>query len=893
MKVLWMVLLAFLAGNVQAQDLIERNASINTKSTPLQKRLENQLFSFDEYQKKKNDYNQIYLKLDRKILKSLDFEKTDQLSIPTSPNNNILLDLKPIDIYTSEATIRDVDNNVIDVERGHMYHGNVRGEDQALAAIAMYSDDLSVIISDPQGNYNLAKEENSDKYVLFNDRKLGPQPFVCQSDDLKKSLPNKVEKIKKRSDYKVSECLKIYIEADYATYLNFDSDPQKVLTFIEGSFVEVAQLYAQIGVTLKISDIKIWTSQDSYGASSDVSDALNKIATDVRNFNGDMMHLISATGNCCGWSGVAYVNYNSATGKFNGSTVCGANPYGVSQTALYYESLPTYSWTVNVLAHEIGHNLGAPHTHECIWGSGYDQSLDACAPSGSNCGDPGIPATGTIMSYCHTRAGVGISLGNGFHPQVAQHIEAEFLNRSCLSPCVPVSGCTDALSHEYNPVATIDDGSCSTYCTDGLLNGDETDIDCGGTHCDPCPIVCDGSLYELELIFDRYGEELTWDLQDENGHILHQGGDYSGRPEGSVENIPLCLQDGQYTLTLYDAYGDGICCQYGSGSYALYDQDGIIVMEGAEYDREESTIFIVSSTSCTDGLMNGDETDIDCGGSCEPCAIPLCHDIDRIVDSLIVDFESGTVGWIQNEEDDLEFTLMTGNTPSSLTGPNQAAEGEHYIYLESSSPNYPAKVAQISSGCIDIRDITTPFLSFDYHMYGAGMGSLGLIIEDIELSNHDTILWISGNQENAWRSTSIDLTAYNTRIINIHLMAKTGVHYTSDIAIDNLEIKQQIQATCYDRIKNGDEENIDCGGSCTPCLPCQMSDFTLTENLNFINLPEHIVVKNKIKSSGNIEISNGDSISWQAGQSIELGVGFEVDKGASLSLIAAPCIDGE
>jgi hypothetical protein len=34
-----------------------------------------------------------------------------------------------------------------------------------------------------------------------------------------------------------------------------------------------------------------------------------------------------------------------------------------------------------------------------------------------------------------------------------------------------------------------------------------------------------------------------------------------------------------------------------------------------------------SSTSCTDGVMNGDETGIDCGGSCDPCSSePSCTD---------------------------------------------------------------------------------------------------------------------------------------------------------------------------------------------------------------------------------------------------------------------------
>ncbi|MEL6987184.1 MAG: DUF1028 domain-containing protein, partial [Bacteroidota bacterium] len=46
-------------------------------------------------------------------------------------------------------------------------------------------------------------------------------------------------------------------------------------------------------------------------------------------------------------------------------------------------------------------------------------------------------------------------------------------------------GCTNPQAHNYDPDAVNDDGSCET-CNDGIQNGDETDIDCGGALCIPC-----------------------------------------------------------------------------------------------------------------------------------------------------------------------------------------------------------------------------------------------------------------------------------------------------------------------------------------------------------------------------------------------------------------------
>ncbi|MCB0553995.1 MAG: fibronectin type III domain-containing protein, partial [Phaeodactylibacter sp.] len=53
---------------------------------------------------------------------------------------------------------------------------------------------------------------------------------------------------------------------------------------------------------------------------------------------------------------------------------------------------------------------------------------------------------------------------------------------------VTTLGCTNPAAHNYNPAANLEDGSCET-CDDGIQNGDETGIDCGGALCAPC--ACD------------------------------------------------------------------------------------------------------------------------------------------------------------------------------------------------------------------------------------------------------------------------------------------------------------------------------------------------------------------------------------------------------------------
>lgn len=70
---------------------------------------------------------------------------------------------------------------------------------------------------------------------------------------------------------------------------------------------------------------------------------------------------------------------------------------------------------------------------------------------------------------------------------------------------------------------------------------------------------CDsGHEFRLELQTDDWGEEISWKVENSNGNTVLQGGDY---PDQSLVEITDCLgDDGVYTFTIMDSYGDGMCC---------------------------------------------------------------------------------------------------------------------------------------------------------------------------------------------------------------------------------------------------------------------------------------------------------------------------------------------
>lgn len=101
----------------------------------------------------------------------------------------------------------------------------------------------------------------------------------------------------------------------------------------------------------------------------------------------------------------------------------------------------------------------------------------------------------------------------------------------------------------------------------------------------------------LSLTTDNYGSETTWSIVTSSGTEVASGNGYGNNQDYS-ENV--CLDDGGYTFTILDSYGDGICCSHGNGSYSL-SIDGTVVASGANFTNSEATGFTVGGGGNTGG----------------------------------------------------------------------------------------------------------------------------------------------------------------------------------------------------------------------------------------------------------------------------------------------------
>jgi hypothetical protein len=220
------------------------------------------------------------------------------------------------------------------------------------------------------------------------------------------------------------------VETDYDLYQNKGS-VSAVTNYVTGLFNQSATLYSNDSVPISLSQVFVWSSTSPYTASSS-SSLLSQFQSYRNSFNGDLGHLLALRGGggiAAGFSGFCNSNIDNRQ--------CFS---GINAT---YNNVPTYSWTVMVFTHEMGHLMGSRHTHACVW-NGNNTAIDGCAAPEGSCSRPGIPSGGgTIMSYCHQQS-VGINLNNGFGPQPGNVIRNRFANASCLTDCGgnPPPSCT-------------------------------------------------------------------------------------------------------------------------------------------------------------------------------------------------------------------------------------------------------------------------------------------------------------------------------------------------------------------------------------------------------------------------------------------------------------------
>lgn len=154
-------------------------------------------------------------------------------------------------------------------------------------------------------------------------------------------------------------------------------------------------------------------------------------------------------------------------------------------------------------------------------------------------------------------------------------------------------------------------------------------------------------------------------------------------------------------------------------------------------------------------------------------------------------------GWVNPANfvfDDIDWRTNSGGTASGSTGPSSdhtlGTSAGKYLYLEASG-GCDSNLATLLSPCIDLTSATSPIFEFWYHMNGANMGVLSVDVFDGS-EWHSNLFRIAGNQGGSWQKGTINLLQFAGQTIVVRINGKTGDDFTSDIAIDDINLFENL-----------------------------------------------------------------------------------------------------
>ena len=116
-------------------------------------------------------------------------------------------------------------------------------------------------------------------------------------------------------------------------------------------------------------------------------------------------------------------------------------------------------------------------------------------------------------------------------------------------------------------------------------------------------VFFDTATVNLTLLTDEYGSETSWEFKDSNDTLLYSGETDVYGNETTYNHTFDVPTGGCYSFTIYDSEGDGMCCEYGAGSYTLTDSNSNVIATGGEFSAQESVSFTTVNTLGTENYL--------------------------------------------------------------------------------------------------------------------------------------------------------------------------------------------------------------------------------------------------------------------------------------------------
>ena len=463
----------------------------------------------------KNNHTILTQNIDNTIFLDLNIETIDHLNsnqpclinlkMPFLNNENIILRLEHFEVFTNDFQLAKTTEKkfVYDNYSPSIISYKITGSNNLSGSISILKDQVMGIIKKNGKVYEIMHIEKNI-YALFDiSDALFEFNFSCEAieKDLNIDISESTTQVNQ-----LGTCLNMAIDIDYYTLMKFNFNCYDAVEWALGLLAGVSELYiSELDVLIQASFIHIWeTSNDPYGdLDNETSEYLNAFRntwaypSSFVSVERDIAHLFTKK-NIGG--GRAYLDV--LCDNYYGYAVCGGLNTNINYEYLALPYSPN-AWGFMVISHELGHNIGSNHTHDCVWAP--DNSLDFPGGAIDNCnmysslfnpetscyGNPNslfinLPNDyGTIMSYCHLTSQA--SLFFEFHPIIKSQSLIPGLANSCLGvDCIDLSYDEDCGSELIDSDGDFVLDSIDNCPGNMNVSQSDSDDDGVGNACDNC-----------------------------------------------------------------------------------------------------------------------------------------------------------------------------------------------------------------------------------------------------------------------------------------------------------------------------------------------------------------------------------------------------------------------
>lgn len=389
---------------------------------------------------------------------------TDFVVVAADPavqsHENLSLDLQRFEIFTEDAKIVDGSDRTVH-EFGRplplpdvmLFRGTVRDRADSQVFLSLSPHGVHGYVQTPErlqiiSNGNMGAAGAQRELVIFDATALPEgvihwRDFVCAAADPQGGVQRPEGGIAGSADAPLCSQVVFAVETDYEFTNNlFGGSSSTASAYVATLLGAVSGIYtSHFNVHFTIDFVRLWTSSNDPWTESGTSAQLGQFRD---TWNETMMgvdrHLAHFLSGRSLGGGVAWLSAlcSSDLGYGLSANLNGFFPYPI-------EDYSSQNWDAYVVAHEIGHNFGAPHTHA------YCPPLDSCSSSFGPCQSQSICQQGTIMSYCHTCPGGVSNIALNFHPGNVETI-LDFLASLPNGPCPAVAD--DCMPTPWNVKAT-------------------------------------------------------------------------------------------------------------------------------------------------------------------------------------------------------------------------------------------------------------------------------------------------------------------------------------------------------------------------------------------------------------------------------------------------------